>query len=80
VLVLVFTNKTQFVDYPSLTNFCMKKDILVQCVVKMLKGEDTVGKGVREFADSMGTMPGVVETMFEGFTLFDTDTKVDVLI
>ena len=48
VLVLIFTNKTQFVDYPSLTSFCMKKDILVQCVVKMLKVDNSAS--VSQFA------------------------------
>ena len=44
VLVLIFTNKTQFVDCPSLTNLCMKKDILVQCVVKMFKVDEAVSQ------------------------------------
>jgi hypothetical protein len=77
ILVLIFTNKSQFVDYPNLTSFCMKKDILVQCVVKTLKADNV---GVGKFAENMGTMPGVVEQLFEGFMDFDDDTKEDVLI
>ena len=78
MLVLIFTNKTHFVDYPSLTSFCMKKDILVQCVVKMLKVDNS--GSVSQLALNMGVMPGEVEAMFEGFMEFDGEMKVDVLV
>lgn len=55
----------------------MKKDVLVQCVVKTLKADNV---GVGKLAENMGTMPGVVEQLFEGFMDFDNDTKEDVLI
>ena len=77
VLVLIFTNKSQFADYPNLTNFCLKKDVLVQCVVKTLKAD--IGGGAAQFAETLGCMPGVAEPMIDGFTEFDDELKEDLL-
>jgi hypothetical protein len=77
VLVLIFTNKSHFADYPNLTNFCLKKDVLVQCVIKSLKADIT--GGAAKFAETLGSMPGVVEPMIDGFAGFDDEFKEDLL-
>ena len=79
MLVIIFTNKTQFVNYPNLTNFCLKKDILVQCVVQRLEADNNRSDEIRQFALNMGIMPGIVESFFEGFAEFDDQTKFEIL-
>jgi hypothetical protein len=79
VLVVIFTNKTQLEDCPDLTNFCLKKDILVQSVIQRLEHDKNDSEEIRKFALNLGIMPGMVESFIEGFVQFDDETKLDIL-
>ncbi len=78
VLVMVFTNQTQFKHIPNLTGICLKNGIESQCVIHSLK-DNSSNKYVKEFASNLGSLPGLAQLIFDEFTILDDLTQIEIL-